>query len=679
MKPLLLFFFLITAQLSFSQYCALPNNIKSTSLYFTESAYSVSDIGVSNYRFFYKIIIACGENPLADMDQLHISIPNNATGGTITYSWIFDSTRNVTGQLDPCIALEDPPCYSVNYFHADVFQPDVNKPFTASTTNCCRVFNSANIISNGNYINYGPPPPPPPPTIGDFPPTIPKCPDLTNGPVGNGIENSVILPPVSATLNSSPYFTSSADSILNICKGNEFSFPLKAEDPDGDSIAYHFSTPRTYRINVKTNSILYGSFPQLFFRDGYSENFPAGPNVQLDQKTGLITGSLPEAGVYEITVSALEYRAGKVIDSITQDFYIKSYDCSILPQPKAIIADSFNYCSSFLVNFPNFSIPQNHSVNYHASADVIWNFGDGDSSTEFEPSHLYADTGTYKVRLIVFPGLYCADTANAIAVVYPFVRAGFSYSDSCSVQPLSFINTSSSTSGKITGVYWSAFKDTTLKLFSTDYNAVFRFSDAPQTYHIFLRVTNENGCVATDSQWVNIEKSPLPLAFHDTLLSLGASLPLSIDDGNSNFNGHYLWSPSYGLDNPFSPNPVLYSTRDMTYFVFVTNLYGCVMNDSFHVKYYKGPAIYVPNAFSPNGDGKNDLFKPTYIGISNLKYFRVFTRNGQLVFETNQQLKGWDGKLRGYPAPEGAYIWEASGQDYQGKWQFQKGTVILVK
>jgi len=50
-----------------------------------------------------------------------------------------------------------------------------------------------------------------------------------------------------------------------------------------------------------------------------------------------------------------------------------------------------------------------------------------------------------------------------------------------------------------------------------------------------------------------------------------------------------------------------------------------------------------------------------------------------MVFETTQPLKGWDGNLHGIPAVEGAYIWEVSGWDYQGKWQTEKGTVILVK
>jgi gliding motility-associated-like protein len=87
----------------------------------------------------------------------------------------------------------------------------------------------------------------------------------------------------------------------------------------------------------------------------------------------------------------------------------------------------------------------------------------------------------------------------------------------------------------------------------------------------------------------------------------------------------------------------------------------------------------VPNAFTPNGDGKNDIFKPTYIGITSLKYFRVFNRNGQLVFETNQQVKGWDGNIHGDPSPEGTYVWEVSGEDYLGKSESKNGTVILIK
>lgn len=162
MKKILLIYFLVLSQLSFCQYCALPTTIKSTSLYYVQLPFSVDDIATPNYRFFYKIIIECGGNPSADMDQLHISNPNTPTGGAIGYAWIPDSSRIVTGQLDPCIALAIPPCYSINYYHADIIQPDITKPFKATTTNCCRVSNTVNVWTNNNDFHYGPPPPPPP-------------------------------------------------------------------------------------------------------------------------------------------------------------------------------------------------------------------------------------------------------------------------------------------------------------------------------------------------------------------------------------------------------------------------------------------------------------------------------------------------------------------------------------
>ena len=58
--------------------------------------------------------------------------------------------------------------------------------------------------------------------------------------------------------------------------------------------------------------------------------------------------------------------------------------------------------------------------------------------------------------------------------------------------------------------------------------------------------------------------------------------------------------------------------------------------------------IYVPNAFTPNKDGLNDLLKPFMIGIRELKYFRIFNRWGQLVFETQDPNNGWDGRIKAF-------------------------------
>jgi gliding motility-associated-like protein len=678
-KTILLIIFLGLSQIGFSQYCLPPISIKSTSLSYSETP--LSENNPNNYRFLYKLIIDCKSDQNANLDALYISTVGG--GGVTPYYWILDSMKRITAQVDPCVVLPEAPCNVVYYFHTDVSSPDPTKPFIASTTNCCRLPNLINLNSGTNFTDLAPLPPPEQAVPGQFPPpAAPSCPHLSAGAVSNGIANYLIVPPASIPTANSPTFISD-DSIPNICMKEEFSHKFTATDPEADSIAYHFSTPLTYEVieiagrspTFLTNHRVSVPIP---FSPNFTEEEPAGPSLKLDPKTGLISGMIPVTGFYDISVSAIAYRGGILLDSTIQDFYFAAFDCSILPQPKAITTDGFKSCSSFTVKFPDYSIPQYPDVLWNPTT-VKWNFGDNDSSSDFSPIHTYADTGTYNVRLIVFPGYHCADTANTVAIVYPFVYCGYSYPDSCSGEPEEFINNSTSSSGKITGNLWQVFKGDNLLLTSTDSNAVFKFSIAPETYRIFLTVTNEKGCVSTDSQYVNIEKSPQPLSFHDTLLSYGATLQLKVDDGNFNYDGQFLWSPSFGLSDPFSPDPILNSTVDNTYYVSMKNKYGCAMTDSFNVKYYKGPSMYVPNAFTPNGDGKNDIFKPTYIGIVSLKYFRVFNRNGQLVFETNQQTKGWDGNLHGEPSPEGTYVWEVSGQDYLGKWESKSGTVILIK
>ena len=680
MKTIFLIFLLGLTHVAFSQppYCTLPTSIKNTSLSYAQI--STPGGAALVYRFFYKLGIGCGmDNPNAFLDQLHLSDLNSSL--TKETPWILDSVKQVTAQMDPCVVLSTPACSKVYYYHADVNIFDLTKTYIAATTNCCRPSNVSNLDLGFNFMDYSNPPPPVPPSPGaTFPPfQTPICPVLESGPVSNGITDYVVLRPPTVDVNSAPVFASD-DSILNLCLSEEFSHKITAVDPDGDSIAYHFGKPQTYNVVIASGVPINNNrgFSALDFISGYSQSQPAGTDLTLDPKTGLLTGKILTAGIFDIAVSAVEYRSGLLLDSVSEDFYFSTYDCSMLPKPQAITEDGFKSCSGFTLTFPDYSIPQYPSALFNPTT-VSWNFGDGDSTTVFTPTHTYADTGTYPIRLIIFPGYHCADTANTFALVYPYVNSQFTYADSCSDQPTTFFNVSTSTSGAITNSLWQIYNGKNLAFSSSDYNGVFNFTVAPQTYQVFLTVTNEKGCVASDSQYVNIEVSPFPLTFHDTLLSYGASLQLKVDDGNYNVGGQYFWSPIYGLSDPFSPDPILTSTVDNTYKVSITNKYGCVLNDSFSVKYYKGPFIYVPNAFTPNGDGKNDIFKPTYIGVSELKYFRVFNRYGQVVFETTQQRQGWDGSLHGLPAPEGAYVWEVSGKDFTGKWEVKSGSVVLIK
>ena len=89
------------------------------------------------------------------------------------------------------------------------------------------------------------------------------------------------------------------------------------------------------------------------------------------------------------------------------------------------------------------------------------------------------------------------------------------------------------------------------------------------------------------------------------------------------------------------------------------------------------PDIFVPNAFVPGGVNKE--LRPKAVGISTMDYFRVFNRWGQLVYQTVEFGKGWDGRVNGVAQPIGTYVWMVSGTDYTGKKVIKKGTATLIR
>lgn len=653
-------FIVIIFSLKISGVAQIPESIKSGCL----SYIRLPELGGSNnpnVRFFYKMTIGCNTTPI--FNDLFISDPYSTYTPTSSteISWQFDSSKNVTGVIDPCLVFQQAPCHTTFYYHADAILPLNNNGYIAATLNCCRPIDAANLAYQFNVSSE---------TLN------PICECV--GTVYNGIASYIKIPPLSV-INSSPQITSN-DTILSICKGRHFSYQIHASEPDGDSISYHFSAPKSFTV-FTYNKHYYARetlpFPAIDFKPGFSASQPAGSSVSMNQLNGVIEGFINDTGTYVITVSALEYRNGLLLDSTMQDLFVEVFDCSLLPKPKASIPSVINNCNSFTLQFPNNSTPL-YPVNWN-NTTFQWNFGDGDTSHEVYPVHSYADTGTYKTSLIIFPGLWCADTSYTKTIVYPYLTPDFTYSDSCSNQLVLFTNTSVSTGGIINYTNWVIKKDTTLLDSTIQYNTSYSFTKAPQTYTVFLTVGTDKGCMATDTGYINIWQSPYQLASHDTILSRGASLQLQANDGNYNNGGDFYWSPSDGLSNTSIANPVLTSTTDNTYFLSIKNAHGCSLTDSIKVKYYIGPDIYVPNAFTPNGDGKNDIFRPITVGISLFKYFRVFNRYGQLMFETTKPFEGWNGYQNGKIASSGTYVWEVAGIDYNKKLIIKSGTSVLIK
>jgi gliding motility-associated-like protein len=142
----------------------------------------------------------------------------------------------------------------------------------------------------------------------------------------------------------------------------------------------------------------------------------------------------------------------------------------------------------------------------------------------------------------------------------------------------------------------------------------------------------------------------------------------------------FVWTPPAGLNNPNIPNPVATLSENQQYVLTVQSAAGCIATDTINVTVFKiNPGLYVPNAFTPNHDGINDVFRPIPIGMKSINYFRVYNRSGQLVFSTSVQNQGWDGTFQGKLQDADVYVWTVEGTDYEGKTIFQKGSVMLVR
>lgn len=185
-----------------------------------------------------------------------------------------------------------------------------------------------------------------------------------------------------------------------------------------------------------------------------------------------------------------------------------------------------------------------------------------------------------------------------------------------------------------------------------------------------VTVTDVNGCKGTDSSSIKV-LHPLPARFllPDTSICSYGSLVLF---ANTNFQS-YLWNTNAGTSTIEIKKPGQYWLQ-------VTDTNGCLGKDTVTVLQKECMVgLYVPTAFTPDGNGLNDDFKPMLFGDVEQFQFTVFNRWGQILFQTNDRLKGWDGNWKGTPQIPGIYIWSCSYKLANEKPVLRSGTVTLIR
>ena len=207
----------------------------------------------------------------------------------------------------------------------------------------------------------------------------------------------------------------------------------------------------------------------------------------------------------------------------------------------------------------------------------------------------------------------------------------------------------------------------------------------PQVSTIYTVVGYDSHHCFTDTGHVTVIVGPKPTVDIGDDITTQTGIPVTLHPVTQ--NGpivSWLWTPATELSCSDCPNPVASVKNNITYTVTVKNSFGCYATDRIIINVFcKSAQVFIPNAFTPDGDGLNDILMVRGSGIS-VKTFRIFSRWGELVFErtnfsANDPKYGWDGKIRGVPASPDVFVYTAEVVCDNGITYVYKGNTTVLK
>jgi len=186
----------------------------------------------------------------------------------------------------------------------------------------------------------------------------------------------------------------------------------------------------------------------------------------------------------------------------------------------------------------------------------------------------------------------------------------------------------------------------------------------------YVTVTDNNGCKGSDTTKITtLFATPAGFLPADTTICTYGNLTLK---ARASYN-NYSWSNNSNASSVTITQPGIYWLE-------VIDGNNCVGKDSILVSpKYCGKGFFIPNAFTPNGDGKNDVFKPILLGNVKQYNFSVFNRWGQIVFQSNDQAKGWNGDFKNMKQSSNVFVWTCAYQFEGEERKIEKGTVVVIR
>ena len=315
----------------------------------------------------------------------------------------------------------------------------------------------------------------------------------------------------------------------------------------------------------------------------------------------------------------------------------------------------------FIPMIPEMGLCANDSISFSIAGDfdqITWSNGQiGNNVIIYQP-------GNYQVNVLDVNGCSASDSFIVTGISIPSISIELSDSSICKGDcvKLSLLGTNSN------DVSWSINHE---YFDSNDTYILYCFNDTG-SYNITVSSIEECG-IAYDTLLVNINE-PLVFLPSDTLIQLGDSLNLWSQGNYSEF----WWQP-YNLllcDSCESQNIAITDNQLFTLFYSDTN--GCIFNKSFEVSVNKEGQLYIPNSFTPNGDNINDEFNAKGTGISKFNLM-IYNRIGELIFESNDLAKGWDGTYFQRQVQQDVYAYIIEYKDYNNNVKVERGFLMLAR
>lgn len=297
-----------------------------------------------------------------------------------------------------------------------------------------------------------------------------------------------------------------------------------------------------------------------------------------------------------------------------------------------------------------------------------WNVNGNNFSNVEIPDFTALPPGNYALDLTALSDIGCpSNSSSDNFILKPRPAIDADVENGCINVPLDFLGVQKDQSSIIKW-HWDFGNNTV-----ADGKNVQNIYPEEGNYPVALTAALSNGCATTVSKNIIINAA-YANAGNDTIVTKNTSFQLHGSGG-----GSYSWSAAAALSDPSISSPVTSITNDTRFYLTVKSAEGCVDTSSVNISAFNGSAIYVPTAFTPNGDGLNDILKPYYVAIKSLSYFTIYNRWGQQVFSTADMNKGWNGVSKGNVESGGAYVWVLKAVDVIGKIYNLRGSFILLK